>query len=266
MQDEIADLIAAGYDTVYEALGRSPTFERIWREHACGTDYPWEFGHVSFVTTADLAQMSKELRLEPGDVFADIACGAGGPGLWVCRQTGAHLEGRDISSRGLEAARERARALGLADRANFAVGSFGETGLNDASMSGVMSNDALQYAADKRAAVAEAARVLGDNGRLVFTAFELDPARASELPVLGSDPTADFAPLLESEGFSVDVYEETPDWEHRLMGAYRSLMDEADALRRELGEPAFAALEGEVSLTLQQRPYRRRVLVAATKR
>ena len=53
------------------------------------------------------------------------------------------------------------------------------TGLAEAAAAadGAISVDALQYAPDKRARLKEAARILRPGGRLVFTAFEVEPQR-----------------------------------------------------------------------------------------
>jgi SAM-dependent methyltransferase len=257
------DVLAVGYSAVYGATLNSPTLRRLWHEHAEGCDFPEEFGHISFVTLAQLRRMAAELRIGPGDTFVDLGCGRGGPALWMARETGARLVGVDFSPVAVEQAGKRAVALKLGEQARFVVGSFAETGLEGASARGAMSEDALQYAPDKRAAFGEAARILSPGGRLVFTAFELEPARVAGLPVFGVDPVDDYRPVLEEAGFTVEAYEEAPGWPEPVTTTYSSLLGAADDLRREMGEVAAAAFFTELSLTLEQRPYRRRVLVVA---
>jgi ubiquinone/menaquinone biosynthesis C-methylase UbiE len=126
-----------------------------------------------------------------------------------------------------------------------------------------MSEDALQYVPDKRAAVAEAARILRPGARLVFTAFELDRARTAGLPIFGVDPVEDYRPLLTDGGFTVEAYEEAPGWPEPVTATYSALLNAGAALTQEMGQPAAAALFSELSITLQQQPYRRRVLVVA---
>jgi SAM-dependent methyltransferase len=261
----VDDPVASGYDAVYAAMPHAPTLRRLWREHACGVDFPEDFYHMSFVTLDELRRF-RELALEPGEVLVDLGCGMGGPALWLARETGATVTGVDASSVGVATANERARALGIADRARFVAGRFAETGLDDASAQGMSSEDALQYAPDKLAAFREARRVLVSGGRLVFTAFELEPARVAGVPVFGADPVADYRAVLGEAGFDVYAYEDVPGWPEPMSAAYRALLDAKDALIAEMGEPAFAALSGELTLTLALRPYRRRVLACAVAR
>ncbi len=259
------DLIQAGYNAVYTGTPKSPTLRRLWHEHAEGPDFPEEFGHISFVTVPQLQRMAAELRLSPGDRLADLGCGLGGPALWMTREKGANLIGIDLSSVAVEEASKRAVELGLAERAQFYQGSFADTGLEENSVDGALSEDAIQYAPDKRAFAVEAARILRQGGRLVFTAFEVDPERAAGLPAFGADPVADYRPLLTEAGFSVDIYEEVFGWPEPLTTAYSALVGASAALEREMGEVATRALILEMSMTLQQKPYKRRVLVAATR-
>ena len=257
------DILSIGYNAVYGATPSSPTLRRLWHEHAEGPDFPEEFGHISFVTLPQLRRMAAELRLGPGATLVDLGCGRGGPALWVARETGARLVGVDFSPVAVEQAKSRATELGLAGEAQFVTGTFADTGLEANVADGAMSEDALQYVPDKRAAVAEAARILRPGARLVFTAFELDPGRTAGLPVFGVDPVEDYRPLLTDGGFVVEAYEEVPGWPEPMTTTYSALLSASGALTQEMGQPAAAALFTELSMTLQQQPYRRRVLAVA---
>ena len=257
------DILSVGYNAVHGATPSSPTLRRLWHEHAEGPDFPEEFGHISFVTLLQLRRMAAELRLDPGATLVDLGCGRGGPALWMARETGARLVGVDFSAVAIEQAKARAAGLGMGDQAQFVVGTFADTGLEANVADGAMSEDALQYVPDKRAAVAEAARILRPGSRLVFTAFELDPSRAAGLPVFGVDPVENYCPLLTDGGFMIEAYEEVPGWPEPVTTTYSALLNASGALTQEMGQPAAAALFTELSMTLQQQPYRRRVLVVA---
>ena len=259
------DVVAAGYDAVFAAADGSPTLRRLWREHACGLDFPDDYHHISFTTLEQLRLVETELRLTPDKALVDVGCGMAGPALWVAHHTGANLTGVDLSAAAVALANARAERLGLVSRARFVVGSFDATSLGTGSTDAIMSEDALQYAPNKGAAFAEAARILRPGGRFVFTAFELDPVRVAGLPILGVDPVADYRPLLQEAGFTVDGYDEVPGWSKALTSAYSALLEARDVLSTEMGAGAVAALLGEVALTLQVQPYRRRVLVSSTR-
>ena len=70
-----------GYDAVYDALPRGETFSRLWRMHAYDGDFPEQFAHIGFLTVPEAQRMRELLQIRPGDVLADLACGAGGPGF-----------------------------------------------------------------------------------------------------------------------------------------------------------------------------------------
>jgi ubiquinone/menaquinone biosynthesis C-methylase UbiE len=246
-------------------MPHAPTLRRLWREHACGIHFPEAFYHISFVTIDELTRIASELRLEAGRTFVDLACGMGGPALWLAQTTGARTIGVDLSPVAVKLATERAAALGFDAQARFVQGTFAGTGLDDECADAAVSEDALQYAPDKDAAFREAARILRTGGRIAFTAFELDAGVVRGLPVLGTDPVEDYGPALERAGFRVDTYERIRGWPQPTIEAYQALLDHRAELIDEMGEAAANALSGELTLTVQLRPYRSRVFVCATK-
>jgi ubiquinone/menaquinone biosynthesis C-methylase UbiE len=258
-------LVQGGYDAVYGSLLRSPTLREIWRRHALDPGYPEGFENISFVTSGELARLASALDTARGQEIADLGCGQGGPGLWVAREIGARLQGIDLSPVAVSHATQRAESLGLADIATFSTGTFDRTGLNDGSAHATVSFDALQYAPDKEAVAQEVHRILVPGGRFAFTAFELDPDRMSDLPVIGTDPTQDYRSILSRAGFTIETYEETSAWQTRLTNAYQAIVENHDTLIREMTDEAAAPLTMEVTLTLEHHPYRRRVLAIATR-
>ena len=252
-----------GYDAVYDVLASSATFNQIWRMNAYRDDFPAAFAHISFLTLGEGRRMLDLLELGDEKLLVDVACGAGGPGLWAARESGASLIGIDPSAAGIASARRRAQAVGLDRRSRFEVGTFEQTALPAGGADAVMSVEAFQYAPDKRAALRELYRILRPGGRLALVCFEVDPSKAQGLPVLGVDPVPDYAPLLEAAGFAIETYEETPGWQDRVYGAFGAIVDASDALIAEMGERAAAGALAEAMLTVQMKPYPRRVLVVA---
>jgi SAM-dependent methyltransferase len=263
--DGVFRAVLEGYDAVYDALLRGETFHRLWRMNAYGGDFPEQFAHIGFLTVPEAQRLRGLLRISPGETLADLACGAGGPGLWMARESGASLAGIDPSAAGLAAARRRAGAVGLADRARFWQGTFEQTNLADAAAGALMSIEAFQYAPDKRAAFAEFARILRPGARAGIVCFEVDPAKVAGLPVLGVDPVADYRPLMATAGLTVETYEETPGWQERVYAAFGAIADNSDTLIAEMGERAAAAAVAEAMVTLQIKPYPRRILAVASR-
>jgi SAM-dependent methyltransferase len=264
MEQDSTELVAAGYESFYAQWGRSPTLRRIWREHVTGEDFPEEFAHISFLPLSQLRSLTTGLALNEGDLLVDLACGAGGPGLWAAKQTGARLLGIDLSPTAARRAAERAGPLGMADRATFRQGSFDSTGLESDSADAVMSVDALQYVADKTAALAEVARVLRPGGRFAFVAFELDPERVAGLPIW-DDPVPDYRPGLEAVGFEVLHYEQMPGWSEQVAAGFGTVIAEQEALEAELGVAAASATVMEATATVELQPYCGHVLAVTAR-
>jgi SAM-dependent methyltransferase len=261
--DGVFKAVQEGYEAVYDSLPNGKTFNRIWRETAYRADFPIEFAHIGFLTLTEARRMMDLVHVAPGDVLVDLACGAGGPGLWAAQESGATLIGIDPTESGLAAARRRAVATELADRATFQHGTFSATNLSDASADAIMTVEAFQYAPNKGAALTEFFRVLRPGGRVAIVCFEVDPTKASGLPVLGVDPITDYAPLLNEAGFTVNTYVETPGWADRVYPTFAALVDAAEALTAEMGERAAASTLAEATVTVALRPYPRRVLIVA---
>jgi SAM-dependent methyltransferase len=261
--DSAFDVVVDGYDAVYAAAASSPSLARLWAGHAYGGPFPAEFAHISFLTYDELQVMARYLALAEGTVLVDLACGAGGPGLWIAAQCGASVIGVDPSSAGLAQARSRAEQVGLADRSLYQQGTFASTGLGHGAADAALSVDAIQYAPDKTEVFREAYRILRPAGRLAFSAFEVDPERVGGIPVLGVDPVPDYAPLLATAGFAVDSYQESAGWADRVPATFGAVMEAMSTLTDEMGEAAAASLQMEAAVTLQLQPYRRRVIVHA---
>jgi SAM-dependent methyltransferase len=233
---------------------------RIWRD-VFGDEYPEELSPHSYISRSELERFARELRVGPGDVFADLASGEGGPGLWVSTRTGATLVGVDISTVALESAARRAERMGVADRCRWVEGSFESTGLEDGELDAAMSVDALLFTPDKRAAIREFARVIKPSGRLVFTSFDY-----AGQPVGRPPQVDDHRPLLEDAGFAVVAYDQTEDWRHRLEATGEGLLESVDELAAESGEDRDELETDLREMNATVDVITRRVLVVAERR
>ncbi|MBN1587931.1 MAG: class I SAM-dependent methyltransferase [Pirellulales bacterium] len=242
------------FDDLYGGQQRSETFRRIFRE-VFGDEYAEEADPTGFLTMTDLRNIAERLRMGKDQALVDLACGLGGAGFWVARETGSRLTGIDISSTAIEKANQRIPDFGLEGRADFRVGDFAATGLPEASFDGAMSVDSLFLVPDKTGSVHETARVLRSGARFVVITWELEAAGAVK----------DYRPLLENAGFEIESYDETLGWESRQRAVYERILAEEAALINEMGETTARVWVRDARAEMPRLPHMRRVLVAARK-
>ena len=118
-----------------------------------------------------IPELTEELRLRPGYILLDLACGRGAYGLLIAKQAGTTLIGVDFSAQALTEAREQAARMGVSN-ANFRSGELTATGLPDASVEAVLCTDAIQFPDEPASAYEEIRRVLKSGGRVALTCWE----------------------------------------------------------------------------------------------
>jgi SAM-dependent methyltransferase len=253
-EDPVELAPAESFDAAYGAVEHSRTLRAIWSA-AYGADYPHEADPFSFVTQTDLQTIAGELRVGPGQRFADLACGRGGPGAWVAHRTGAKLIGIDFSPVAIAQARERSGDSGASE---FIVAEAANTGLSSAAVDAVMSIDAFWLFDAKEHVAAEIARILRPEGRLVFTTWECHFTPQGWPPQL-----AHHDDLLQRAGFDIEIYEETPDWRARQLAVYAGILAAEPELAAEIGLEATAGLVAEAHEFPSVLAHSRRVLIVA---
>jgi len=227
---------------MYAGLENSVLVSEIYRD-AYGDLAPAEgVSPFSFVTNRDLQDCVEALRLEPGMQLLDLACGAGGPGLWIAHETGANLVGIDYSTKALQLAQERAKEFDLSRKAEFRHGSMAATGLEEGTFDGVMSIDAVWMAQDKQAVFHEVRRLLKSPRWFVFTTWQARTPGTGDLPTEN-----EYRSSLEEAGFKIEAYRETDNWETLQREVYNRWLMQRDALEHDIGQSATAMLVGEAT-------------------
>lgn len=215
------------FDLYHECYGK-PLFLSLWTQ-AWREDYPTEIQPLSSATRTLLGQLLEELRCDPNARLLDLGCGSGGVGSWLARELGARLVGVDFSPRAVELARNRVGEFLPAERSDFRIGDFVDTGLDDESVDLVVSIDALIMAPDVNASLKEVWRVLVAGGTLVFTTRDAE-RDSPRWEVVGPQ----WRSALERNGFSVDRVTPRPELSV-LWGRLFSLwIEHEEQLRREL--------------------------------
>jgi 2-polyprenyl-3-methyl-5-hydroxy-6-metoxy-1,4-benzoquinol methylase len=136
------------------------------RQEAFGED----IGQNSWLTAEEQDRFLKWLNLFPGKTLLDVACGAGGPALRIAAKTGCSVVGIDVNDHALKAAGSLAVQRGLADRADFrATDATGQLPFCKESFDAITCIDAINHLPDRPGVIAEWARLLKPEGRLLFT-------------------------------------------------------------------------------------------------
>jgi ubiquinone/menaquinone biosynthesis C-methylase UbiE len=249
---------ASDFDEGFTAAQMSSGLRRVWR--AAEPDLPPEIEPFSFVSIDLLDHVAAAVALSPGSSLVDLACGRGGPGMWLAKTTGADLTGVDFSPVAVEHATQRAGLFGLTDRARFVVGNLEATGLPDLAFDAAVCIDAFHMPTDMPRAAGEALRILRRGGRLVLTDWQ--PRTPGDGRLSPRRRALDWTRLLRDAGFVDIVVEARPEWHETFTRVYRTAL--------EIGDPhddsALAALQDEARRRLPDADLVNRVVVTAHRR
>jgi len=240
------------FDGWYADMAASPVIDEITRRHL---GLPPQLLSTSGLTGEGIAEVTEELRLQPGDVLVDLACGRGGYGFEIAARTGAGLMGVDFSVEALRQAREQARRLN--QDARFVPGDLTATGLPARSADGVLCIDAIQFAEPPADAYRELRRILTPGGRAVLTCWE--PYDRSDERVPARLRRADLGAGLSAAGFADVEVRERPRWR----ACERAMWEAAVALDPR-GDPALRSFRDEGVRSLETFALLRRVMATAT--
>jgi len=142
-----------------------PLIQEVRRE-AFGED----IGQFSWTSADEARRFYALLELDRTSRVLDVACGAGGPSLFMARTTGCDVTGIDVTPNGVASATELAASLGLAERARFAcVDATGPLPFEAGAFDAVVCMDSINHFYDRVPLFRELHRVLCPGGRLLFT-------------------------------------------------------------------------------------------------
>ncbi len=156
--------------------------------------------------------------LHPGETVLDLGSGGGADVLISARRVGPDGKaiGVDMTDEMLDLARRHAAQSGVSN-VEFVKGYIEDVPLPDASVDVVISNCVINLAADKRAVLKEAARVLRPGGRFAVSDIiadqDMDEATRSDMQqwtgcVAGALTRPEFAAALTAAGLTdIDINE-----------------------------------------------------------
>ena len=173
-----------------------------------------DIGQFSWTTADEHRRFQRQLGIDSESHVLDVACGSGGPALFMARETGCRVTGIDIHADGVEAANVAAEREALGDRAAFLVHDAREPLLfEDEMFDAVVSIDSINHVFGRGPMFAEWVRVLRPGGRVLYTDAVVVTGQLTREEVLARSPSmGEFVftpygadePLLHEAGF-VDV-------------------------------------------------------------
>ena len=211
---------------------------------------------AGIVPAAAIGEIAAELRLKPGDVLLDLACGRGWYGLEITARAGARLIGVDFSAEAVRQAGEQAGTRHR-DDAEFRTGDLTASGLPDHSVNAVVCTDSIQFPDRREAAFRELRRVLVPGGRAVVTSWEAAEPGDERLPERLR--RLDLGTGFRAAGFIDVEVTDRPHW----LACERSVWQEAVALDPG-GDPALRSFHDEGVRSLEYSSAIRRVMASAT--
>jgi len=186
-----------------------------------------------------------------GSHVADFCAGLAGPARYLAHKYGAIVTCIELNPDRAPGAADLTRRVGLAQRVRIICGDVMRAPIADRTMDAVISQEALLHVPDKRAALAQAWRVLKPGGRLAFTDWaehkRLNDADAASMwrgiAAQSVQSFAGYPQLLREIGFrSVAAEDLTADWGRILeerFAMYRQLRDETVRLGTPSGDDDF---------------------------
>ena len=204
------------------------------------------YGGLSVVDT-----LAQRARIASGSHVADFCAGLGGPARYLAHKYGAILTCVELNPNRAPGAADLTQRVGLAKRVRVVRGDVMRVPLASGCMDAVISQEALLHVPDKRAALAEAFRVLRPGGVLSFTDWvEHHPLTAADVESMWRGIAAQsvqsfsgYQDMLRDIGFSkVSSEDLTPEWgdilEERFR-MYRALREETLKIGTPSGDEDF---------------------------
>jgi SAM-dependent methyltransferase len=250
----VAGVSVEYFDNWYADIAASPLRQQIFTHHL---GLPAEVGPSNQVPLTGLRAIALALGVSAGERIVDLACGRGGPGMWIARERGAQLIGVDFSSEAIRQATQRRGLFGLESAAAYTVGTLEATGLTDGCADAVACIDSIQFASSAVGAALEIRRILRPGRRVVLTSWEA--VELGDERLVQRIRNLDVAGALTAAGFADVRRAEPADWHERAR-----LMWEATMAMEAGGDPAIVSLQDEGQRSLATHDRMRRVMVTAT--
>jgi SAM-dependent methyltransferase len=243
MMSDTVDL----YDSTYGNFAAT-VLSQVRRE-AFGED----IGQNSWLTDDEYLRFFEWLELKSSSNVMEVACGSGGPALFMARTIGCRILGIDSNENGIATASKMAEEQGLASQARFQTADASQPlPFEDETFDSIVCIDAINHLPNRSHVLSEWHRVLKPDGRILFT----DPIIVTgllsneEIAVRSSIGYFLFVPvgederLLEEAGFELICCEDVTENEAKVSKRWHDARAKRrDDLLKIEGEKTFDGLQ-----------------------
>jgi cyclopropane fatty-acyl-phospholipid synthase-like methyltransferase len=169
--------------------------------------YGEDIGQNSWITTDEYDRFYSWLDLAAGDHMLEVACGSGGPALYLAKKFKCQVTGLDINEEGIKTANQQAQDDHIAN-AKFNIADVDHRlPFNDQMFDAVMCTDSMNHFRDRSAYLKEWHRVLKSGKRALFTdpVVITGPVSNEELAARSSIGYFLFVPLETTKKYIEDA-------------------------------------------------------------
>lgn len=226
-----------------------------------------DIGQNSWITVEEYESFFTWLKIKPEHKLLEVACGAGGPAIYLAEQTNAFVTGIDINENGIATAKKSAMKSKNSSKINFElVNANSKLIFDENSFNGLMCIDSMNHFPDRLDVLKDWRRVLLSGGRAVFTDPIVITGAVSneEIAVRSSIGYFLFAPegynekLIKQSGFNLIKTEDVTENAALISGRwFEARKKHKDSLIKIEGEERFEGLQKFFSsvhkLTLEKR-------------
>jgi SAM-dependent methyltransferase len=129
-----------------------------------------DFGQNSWTTAEEYERFLSWLALAPGQHVLEVACGSGGPALYLAQASGCRVTGIDNNANGVATATRLAAESGDAGRVAFEVADAGaRLSFDEGTFDALVCIDSMIHFPQRLEVFREWRRVLRPGGRALFT-------------------------------------------------------------------------------------------------
>lgn len=132
--------------------------------------YGEDIGQFSWLTAEEFRSFMDRLDINSNSRVLDVACGSGGPALYMSQHKGCRVTGIDINAAGIANGNQTAEARGLSNRVSFQVIDASQPlPFEDNTFDAITCIDAINHVYSRLEMLREWYRVLRPGGRFIFT-------------------------------------------------------------------------------------------------